>query len=117
LPRAFDGNGDNSAVCDIGAFESTGPETIGTSGFMTRGDKTLYSWPAQPNVTQYETRRSTTGTFVTPCTGITTTGTSWRDTEVPSPGGVFYYMNRPTLPQLGTWGWTTAGAERTTPCP
>jgi len=105
------------AGCDIGAFESTGPETIGNSGFVTPGDKSNYSWPAQPGVTQYETRRSTTGTFLAPCVGITTTGTSWHDTEIPSPGEVFYYVNRPTLPQLGTWGWTTAGIERTTPCP
>ena len=44
--------------CDIGAFESTGPETIGISGFKDPFDKHVYSWPAQAGVTQYQTRRS-----------------------------------------------------------
>jgi CSLREA domain-containing protein len=103
--------------CDIGAFESTGPETIGTSGFNDPLDKSVYAWPAQPGVTQYETRRSGTTGFAAPCLGITTTGTSWRDTEIPAPGSAFFYINRPFAPQLGTWGWNSAGVERTTACP
>jgi hypothetical protein len=103
--------------CDVGAFESTGPETIGNSGFNDPFDKSLYSWPAQPGVTQYQTRRSATPTFAPACAGITTTGTSWRDVEIPSVGSAFFYLNRPIAPQLGTWGWNSAGVERTTTCP
>ncbi len=103
--------------CDIGAFESTGPETIGKSGFNDPLDDSLYSWPAQAGVTQYQTRRSGSPAFAAPCAGITTTGTSWRDIEIPAPGAAFFYMNRPTAPQLGTWGWNSAGVERTTACP
>jgi len=103
--------------CDIGAFESTGPETIGNSGFNDPFDESLYSWPAQAGVTQYQTRRSGSPTFTPPCVGITTTGTSWRDTEIPAPQAAFFYLNRPIAPQAGTWGWTSAGIERTTACP
>jgi CSLREA domain-containing protein len=103
--------------CDIGAFESTGPETIGDSGFKDPFDENVYSWPAQAGITQYQTRRSGSPSFTPPCVGITTSGTSWRDTEIPLPGAAFFYMNRPTAPQLGTWGWNSAGVERTTACP
>lgn len=103
--------------CDIGAFESTGPETIGNSGFKDPLDEHLYSWPAQAGVTQYQTRRSGSPTFAPPCVGITTTGTSWRDTDLPAPGAAFFYLNRPIAPQPGIWGWNSAGAARTTACP
>lgn len=104
--------------CDIGAFESTGPETLGNSGFTDPSDKkNNYAWPAQSGVTQYQTRRSSTPGFAPPCVGITTSGTSWHDVEIPAPGGVFYYINRPVAPLTGTWGWNSAGAERTTACP
>ena len=103
--------------CDIGAFETTGPETIGDSGFHTANNDSLYSWPAQDGVTQFDTRRSGTPAFAPPCIGITTAGTSWNDPETPLPGAAFYYINRPSAPQLGTWGWNSAGNERTTACP
>lgn len=103
--------------CDIGAFESTGPETIGNSGFKDPFDENVYSWPAQAGVTQYQTRRSGSPTFPPPCVGITTTGTSWRDTEIPAPGAAFFYLNRPIAPQPGSWGWNSTGVERTTACP
>jgi CSLREA domain-containing protein len=103
--------------CDIGAFETTGPETIGDSGFHTANDDSLYSWPPQDGVTQFETRRSGTPTFAPPCVGITTTGASWSDPETPLPGAAFFYINRPLAPQLGVWGWTSAGNARTTACP
>jgi CSLREA domain-containing protein len=103
--------------CDIGAFESTGPETLGDSGFKDPTDEHLYSWPAQSGVTQYQTSRSGSPMFVSPCAGITTTDTFWRDTEIPAPGAAFYYLNRPYAPQLGSWGWNSAGVERTISCP
>ena len=106
-----------SSRCDIGAFESTGPETIGNSGFHDAFDEHLYSWPAQAGVTQYQTRRSGSPTFAAPCVGIATAGTSWRDTDTPAQGAAFFYLNRPIEPQPGSWGWSSAGVERTTACP
>lgn len=103
--------------CDIGAFETTGPETVGDSGFHAAHDDSLYSWPPQAGVTQYETRRSGSPRFTPPCVGITTSGTSWSDFAVPLSRAAFFYLNRPLAPQLGTWGWSSAGVERTTVCP
>jgi CSLREA domain-containing protein len=103
--------------CDIGAFETTGPETIGTTGFFDAADGDIYSWPAQPGVTQYEARRSSSPTFPSPCAGITTTGLSWRDAVHPAPGFGFYYLTRPIAPLLGSWGFDSAGVERTMVCP
>jgi hypothetical protein len=105
------------ARCDIGAFESTGPETIGDSGFHSLTDDRLYSWPAQEGVTQFQIKRSGTPTFSAGCVSATTAGTSWVDPEVPLPDAGFYYVNRPSAPQVGTFGWDSFGIERTSVCP
>ncbi len=88
-------------------------ETSGNSGFRTAGDKTLYSWPAQPGASSYQVARSNSRDFSTGCAGTTTSGTSWLDATVPASGAVQYYLNRPLAPCLGSWGQNSALVERT----
>ena len=36
--------------------------------------------------------------------------------DEPPPGVVYYYMVRPTIPFVGSWGPDASGTERTSPC-
>jgi hypothetical protein len=92
-------------------------ETSGNSGFHNPADKTEYSWTAQPGATGYEVARSTLADFSGACTTWATADTWVNDTVEPSPGEVFHYLNRPTAPNMGSWGQDSAGVERTSICP
>ncbi len=78
-PRAEDGNGDNVAVCDIGAFEGTSgviPTTTTTTTTTTTlppfGDPT----PLQPTTTTATSTTGITATSTTSTTSSTTTSTT-----------------------------------------
>jgi hypothetical protein len=73
-------------------------------------------WPPQAGATSYQAVRSTTPTFDAGCTGIVTDDTRWTDTDVPAPGGVFYYLHRAFEPNPGSWGTDSTGTERTGDC-
>jgi hypothetical protein len=113
-PEINDGR-DNQCPGDIGY--GVADETSGDSGFHQRKDKTAYCWTAQAGATEYEVRRSSSPTMSSPCAGTTTTETCWYDAAIPSVGGVFHYLNRPTAPHPGSWGQDSARVERTNVCP
>jgi N-acetylneuraminic acid mutarotase len=91
-------------------------ENSGESGFRDPEDKTLYSWDPQEGATEYEAARASDPLFDTGCDGTVTTDTSWVDPDEPQPGEAFYYLNRPTAPNVGSWGETSAGVERSGAC-
>jgi len=92
-------------------------ETSGDSGFHNAVDKTEYSWPAQAGATLYRVVRSTRRDFASACVGWDSGLTKLKDLAVPSPGGAYYYLNRPIAPHIGSWGTNSQGVERTTMCP
>jgi hypothetical protein len=93
-------------------------ETSGNSGFHSpTNTKTEYSWPSQPNATGWELARSVTPDFSLGCTTVATSVPSFTDAEVPQNGQVFYYLNRPTSPFVGSWGAHSSGVERGVICP
>ena len=91
-------------------------EVSGDSEFHNPSDRNEYSSTAQAGATEYQTMRSSTPTFTADCTGITTTQTNWVDVETPLPGGVQYYLVRPTAPNVGSWSADSAGVERPVLC-
>ena len=92
-------------------------ETSGDSGFHDEANHDEYSWTPQPGATLYEVARSGDPTFTTGCLTMTTTESFWIDTEQPIAGSVFYYLNRPYAPFVGSWGEQSPGEERTGICP
>ena len=92
-------------------------ETSGDSGFHNPNDRTEYSWTAQSGATMYQVVRSESPRFVSGCTKWDVTATKINDAARPSAGRVFFYLNRPTLPRVGSWGQNSAGQERTGICP
>jgi serine protease len=92
-------------------------ETSGDSGFHNATDKTEYSWPAQAGATLYRVVRSSRRDFLSGCVGWNVGTNTLNDAAVPTPSGVYYYLNRPIAPHVGSWGVNSGGAERTGVCP
>jgi N-acetylneuraminic acid mutarotase len=113
-PEINDGM-DNQCPGDFG--HGVVDETSGDSGFHNPADESEYSWTAQTGATNYEAARSTMPDFSSDCTTITTSDTYWVDSESPAIGSVFYYLNRPLNPNIGSWGQDSTGAERVNICP
>ena len=86
-------------------------ETSGNSGFHYPNEPYWYSWTAQPGATVYEVARSDSPDFAS-CVLAQVAMPAWQDAAVPDPGGVFFYLNRPVAPNVGSWGRTSAGPER-----
>lgn len=91
-------------------------ESADASGFVNASDPTEYSWIGQLGAVEYEVARSTVADFSSDCTLFTTTETALVDASVPSPGALFHYLNRPSMPNTGSWGWSSAGSERSFVC-
>jgi len=91
-------------------------ETSGDSSFHDPASKVEYSWTAQPGATSYEVARSGTGDFSADCARWETAATSIVDAASPTPGSVFFYLNRPLTSFAGSWGQATSGAERSGLC-
>jgi hypothetical protein len=91
-------------------------ETSHDSGFRNASDRNEYSWTAQSGATGYEVVRSWSPDFNGACTFFATAGTSIVDTEQPTVGEGFYYLNRSTQPNPGSWGPDSTGQERTPGC-
>jgi hypothetical protein len=105
---------DNQCPGDPGS--GIADETSGDSGFHTTGDKTRYSWPAQSGATAYEVARATAPDFFADCTTWTSTSTETIDAAVPAGDAVFFYLNRPIAPHVGSFGQDSSGSERVVPC-
>jgi hypothetical protein len=106
---------DNQCPGDLGY--GVVDETSGNSGFHNPDDRNEYSWPPQQGATLYEVARSTFVDFSADCMSFVTSGTVWIDEELPGESVVFHYLNRPVAPNVGSWGQTSAPAERVVPCP
>ena len=91
-------------------------ETSGNSGFLDEGDATRYSWPAQVGAERYQVARADFRDFSGCSSFLPTFNTFIIDTDEPLPGEVFYYLNRPFFPFLGSWGQNSEKVERTIPC-
>lgn len=105
---------DNQCLGDVGYGAID--ETSGNSGFLDPDDKTKYSWEAQLGATQYLVARATVPDFGDCSTFFPTFNTFVFDADVPEAGGVFYYLNRPSAPNPGSWGLDSGGNERVLPC-
>ena len=90
-------------------------ENTGVSGFQTQ-DNDAYSWAPQTGATIYEAARSNAPDFSSNCVLLTTADTTWYDAQDPLAGTVFFYLNRPIAPNVGSWG-QAFGGERTFNCP
>ena len=75
-------------------------------------------WPygGQCGANLYEVARSAQPDFSLDCIIVETIDTFWFDPEIPSDGSVFYYLNRPLLPNAGSWGQDSELLERMVPC-
>jgi hypothetical protein len=82
---------------------------------MAFSDATTLCWPAQFGATRYEVGRSASPAMPE-CTGSQTDATCWSDPELPASGQAFYYLVRPVQPNGGSWGETSAHAERLPLC-
>ena len=115
-PGAWEVNDGMDNQCEGDVGYGSVDETSGNSGFTNPISTDEYCWSAQAGATEYEARRSSSRTFDTGCIGVTTATTCWTDAGIPLIGEVLYYLNRPTLPNPGSWGQTSAGEERSV-CP
>jgi hypothetical protein len=91
-------------------------EISGVSRFPVVNDTTQLSWDAQSGATSYQVVRSTTVDFSSGCTLFATSQPFIIDTDVPPPGGHFYYLVRAAAPFVGSWGQRRDGTPRTVPC-
>jgi hypothetical protein len=109
---------DNQCPGDLGYGEID--ETTGDSGFHDPEDNTAYSWPAQEGATRYEVARATRADFAAGCilhaTSEQQVETSWNDEQVPEPGAIFFYANRPIESHVGSWGADSTGEQRHFSC-
>jgi len=92
-------------------------EISGLCGFDNPADGDEFSWVPQPGATSYEVARSTDLHFAGDCVVHATTETYWNDgTPVPL-DTCFRYLVRATQPNVGSWGVSSSGVERTPVCP
>jgi hypothetical protein len=91
-------------------------EVSGKSGFLTAGNKALFSWPAQTGATGYLAVRSASPLFPPGCLTQATAGTGFSDAANPPSGGVFYYLVRSTAACRGSYGQRRNGTERAPIC-
>jgi parallel beta-helix repeat protein len=91
-------------------------ETSGDSGFHTPGSDSIYSWPGQAGATSYQAARASDASFTAGCQSAVTQNPQWTDSATPLAGQVFYYLNRPLAPFVGSWGTGASGAPRTVSC-
>jgi len=91
-------------------------EIAGDAGFHDPADPTVFSWTAQSGATTYEVARSSSPDLSTGCARWETAATSIQDAEAPPPGGLFHYVVRPLAPFAGSWGRSSADAERAGTC-
>lgn len=87
-----------------------------TCGFLTPGDRSIFSWPAQAGATSYDVACSPYADFRSGCTRITTTASFVAVPETPPQRGIFYYLVRAAAPNPGSFGQRSSGVERTV-CP
>jgi hypothetical protein len=138
LDGDFDGAG---AVCDCddadatvfpGAAEVNDGQDNGCSGdagygavdeldgpvvFADPSNKNVLSWLGQPGAARHQVVRAASPDFLDVCTLFPPSpATAHTDAAPVAPGAVHYYLVRPFLPNLGSWGLDSAGVERTVPC-
>jgi hypothetical protein len=116
-PGAVEINDGLDNQCPGGDGHGVVDELSGSSGFDNLANPYEFSWTPQAGATSYEVARSTDRQFVADCVVHGTTTTYWDDgTPVPV-DTCFYYLVRATQPNVGSWGASSAGAERTPVCP
>ena len=108
-PEINDGE-DNQCPGDAGY--GVVDETSGNSGFHDPEDKNAYSWSPQAGAESYQVARTGSPDFQAVCVLHETSDTVWVDTATPVVEQVFYYLNRPILPNIGSWGQDSVGSER-----
>jgi hypothetical protein len=112
-PEINDGM-DNQCPGDAGYGEID--EISGTSGFMSPGDKTRFEWTAQSGATSYDVVRSNTPGFSSGCMRFSTSQSFIVDPVAPHSGHIYYYLIRPSVPNVGSWGQSSDGTPRTVSC-
>jgi hypothetical protein len=115
FPGAWEINDGRDNQCPGDAGHGLVDETSGDSGFHDSGaQRYRYSWLPQPGATLHEIARSESPRFLD-CL-LLAQAAYWDDIELPAPGVVYYYLNRPLAPHLGSWGKDSMGAERASVC-
>lgn len=91
-------------------------EISGQAGFYHPDDTTKLTWLEQDGASQYEVARSGVRDFSADCLSFSAPRPTFRDMDIPSAGGVFYYLIRATAPHAGSWGESSAELERAVVC-
>lgn len=90
-------------------------ELTGTIGFFDPLDRHVLSWPEQVGATMYAVGAVTRPVVDDPmplCEVAVTGAIELTGTPVPPAGWIAFYVVRPESPNAGSWGATSAGAER-----
>jgi photosystem II stability/assembly factor-like uncharacterized protein len=90
-------------------------EISGIAGFLDPNDKAKFSWPAQSGAHEYDIARADNPQF-TNCGVFNALDPWWFDPASPPANQGFYYLVRASMPNTGSWGQDSSGAERTLPC-
>jgi hypothetical protein len=111
-PGAIESNDaiDNQCPGDLGY--GIVDELRSDSGFLNASDGDEYVFFGQHGAVEYEVARSTSPDFTSDCVLTATAETRLVDTAVPPSGTVYYYLNRASAPNAGSWGRVTGGVER-----
>jgi hypothetical protein len=92
-------------------------EISGAFDFQYPASLNLLSWEAQGAALLYEVARATAPDFSANCTLAASGIPYWEDPDLPPPGEIYHYLVRAKLPNTGSWGQDSTGAERTNICP
>ena len=82
---------------------------------MKPGNPDILDWQNQQGATDYEVASATKADFSTGCTVVQPAFT-WALTGGVLPGKIRFYLVRPILPNVGSWGADWRGTERIVPC-
>ena len=118
-PDAWEINDGVDNQCPGDAGYGVTDELTGVTGFFNPADDSEYSWLPQMFAQRYQAVRAETPDFSVGCTLLPvfpTPNTFVSDPMVPTPGGVFFYMAHSVMPNVGSWGQSSSGVERSVPC-
>lgn len=89
-------------------------EISGPTGFTDGLDQNAFCWLPQESATEYSVLRAGSSRLDDSCAlAPATNGSCWSDSAAPALRKFFYYVVHATGPNLGSWGGTSSGLERT----
>jgi hypothetical protein len=91
------------------------------SGTLTFTGESTLTWNSQAGAIRYQVARSSSPSFSVGCVvstfaAVAQANQTFNDAAPVAPGGLRYYLVRALLPNTGSWGVDSNGAERSVPC-